>query len=76
MSTMTTATFTAYQNSDRDLLVARLVDLPGWSHIGQVRASAQLNMVEVDAHFTTGKRTISRIRAATMLGAWKLTGIK
>lgn len=68
-----TATFKAYQTTDRDLLVNRLVDLGGWSHIGQVRASAEINMVEVDVFFSKdGKRVRDSIRRETLFGAWKV----
>jgi hypothetical protein len=71
-----TATFKAYQGSDRDNLIARLVELAGWSHIGQVRASDEMNHVEVDVFFSRdGQRLREKVRANTLLGAWKLQRI-
>ena len=66
-------TFKAYQNTDRDLLVNRLVGIDGWSHIGQVRASSELNHIEVDVFFSKdGKRVRDSIRRETLFGAWKV----
>jgi hypothetical protein len=74
---MTTATFKAYQGADRDKLIGKLVEINGWSHIGQVRASSELNHVEVDAHFAAdGVRLQNTIKGATILGAWRLQSIK
>jgi len=71
-----TATFKAYQGADRDLLVSRLVEIDGWSHIGQVRASSEINHVEVDCFFSkSGARLSSAIRKATFFGAWKIQSI-
>jgi hypothetical protein len=74
---MTTATFKAYQGADRDNLISKLVQINGWSHIGQVRASPELNHVEVNAYFAaSGVRLKSKIKGATILGAWRLQSIK
>jgi hypothetical protein len=71
-----TATFKAYQGADRDSLVGRLIELAGWNYIGQVRASEEINHVEVDVHFRKdGTRLRGQIRAATLLGAWKIQRI-
>lgn len=67
-----TATFKAYQTTNRDLLVNRLVGLDGWSHIGQVRASSEINHVEVDVFFSKdGKRVRNAILRETLFGAWQ-----
>jgi hypothetical protein len=73
---MTTATFKAYQGSDRDLILGRMLEIDGWSHIGQVRASSEINHIEVDCHFRkAGKRLETAIRRASLFGAWKIQSI-
>ena len=74
---MMTATFKAYQGANRDKLIDRLVDCKDWSHIGQVRASNELNHVEVDVFFS-GHTTRARVACsrAQFLGLWKLQEIK
>jgi len=70
------ATYKAYQGTDRDKLINRLVDSKRWSHIGQVRASSEPNHIEVDVFFTGA--TISDRQAcfrAQILGPWKLQQI-
>jgi hypothetical protein len=68
-----TATFKAYQGASRDQLIDRLVDCPGWSHIGQVRASEEMNHVEVDVFFRGHpKRAKMACFRAQILGSWKL----
>ena len=73
MTKHTKYTFKAYQTSSRDLLVEKLVDIKDWSHVGQVRASNELNHIEVDAFFSScGILQDRRVKGATLLGAWKL----
>jgi hypothetical protein len=69
MANHLTATFKAYIGTDRDLLLSRLISLPGWSHIGgQPVASAELNHVEIKACFTkNSERVKNAIRSATLL---------
>jgi len=71
-----TATFKAYQGSDRDKLIEKLVEIPGWSHIGQVRSSDEINHIECEVYFCkSGVRTRNKIKGATILGAWRLQSI-
>lgn len=70
------ATFKAYMNPDKDLLVSKLAHISGWNYIGQPRASAEINHIEVDVFFSkNGKRVKDAIRGNTILGAWRLQSI-
>ena len=72
-----TATFKAYQGASRDNLIDRLVDCKDWSHIGQVRASDEINHVEVDVFFSNNtKRARLSCSRAQILGLWKVKEIK
>jgi hypothetical protein len=69
------ATFKAYQGADKDKLTLRLVDCPDWSHIGQVRASNELNHVEVDVYFKGHTTRANRAARNPLMGAWRLQSI-
>jgi len=70
------ATFKAYMKSDKDSLVSKLAHINGWNYIGQPRASAEINHIEVDVFFTqSGKRVKDAIRGNTIIGAWRLQSI-
>jgi hypothetical protein len=72
----TTARFKAYQGADIDKLLARVIPIKDWSHIGRVKASAEPNHIEVEAHFKgSGKRLTEHIKGRTLLGAWRLQSI-
>ena len=67
------AVFKAYFTSDRDLLINRLVGIPGWDGISQATASPETNMIECTVYFRrSGKRLLSEIRKATLFGAWRI----
>jgi hypothetical protein len=67
------ATFYAYQGTNRDNLIDRLVSCPDWSHVSQVTADTRLNSVRCTVYFR--KRT-ARARkaciAAQILSGWTL----
>jgi len=72
----TTARFKAYQGADIDKLLLKVIPIKGWSHTGQVKASAEMNHVEVEAYFKGGgKRIVEHIKGHTLLGAWRLQSI-
>jgi hypothetical protein len=73
---MMTATFKAYQGADKDKLIQRLVDCPDWSHIGQLRAAAEMNQVEVDVFFSGHTTRANRAARNPIMGAWRLQSIK
>ena len=70
-----TATFKAYQGSNRDKLIDRLVDCKDWSHIGQVRASSEINHVEVDVFFSGHTSRANQAVRNPFMGAWRLQSI-
>jgi hypothetical protein len=72
---MMTVTFKAYQGADRDKLIARLVDCKDWSHIGQVRASSEINYVEVQVYFRGHTARANRAARNPFMGAWQLQSI-
>jgi len=73
---MMTATFKAYQGADRDNLIGRLIDCKDWSHISQVRASSEINHVEVDVYFKGHTIRANRAVRNPLMGAWRLQSIK
>lgn len=73
---MMTATFKAYQGSDKDKLTSRLVDCSDWSHIGQVRASSEMNHVEVDVFFSGHTVRANRAVRNPLMGAWRLQSVR
>jgi hypothetical protein len=73
---MMTATFKAYQGADRDKLIERLVSCKDWSHIGQLRASSEINHVEVDVFFSGHTARANRAVRNPLMGAWMLQSIK
>jgi hypothetical protein len=73
---MMTATFKAYQGADRDKLIGRLIECKDWSHIGQVRASNEINHVEVDVFFRRHTARANRAVRNPLMGAWRLQAIK
>ena len=72
---MMTATFKAYEGANRDKLIDRLVDCKDWSHIGQVRASSEINHVEVDVYFKGHTSRANRAVRNPFMGAWRLQSI-
>jgi len=70
-----TATFKAYQGANRDKLIDRLIDCKDWSHIGQVRASSEINHVEVDVYFKRSTARANRAVRNPLMGAWRLQSI-
>ena len=72
---MMTATFKAYQGADQDKLIDKLIDCKDWSHIGHLRASNEMNHVEVDVYFKRHtKRAALAVRRPLMAG-WFLQSI-
>ena len=72
---MMTAIFKARQGSDRDSLIAKLIDCKDWSHISQVRASSEINHVEVDVYFTGHTSRATKAARNPFMGAWRLQSI-
>jgi hypothetical protein len=72
---MMTATFKAYQGADRDKLIGRLIDCKDWSHISQVRASSEMNHVEVEVHFKGHTARANRAVRQPLMAGWRLQSI-
>ncbi len=72
---MMTATFKAYQGADRDKLIGRLIDCKDWSHISQVRASSEMNHVEVEVYFKGHTARANRAVRQPLMAGWRLQSI-
>jgi hypothetical protein len=72
---MMIATFKGYQGADRDKLINHLVNCEDWSHSGQVRASNEINYVEVEVYFKGHTARANRAVRNPFMGAWHLQTI-
>lgn len=70
-------TYKGYRGEDREPLILSSVNIEGYSHVGQPKASAEINMVEVDVFFrnVTKESLLAKCERSIAGTTWKFVEV-